>query len=181
MWNESFFSAPQLKRDPLGTPAHSGRMIWNSVRNACVIFGLCAPSLLSGQQTPAPAQVRDSVRRAVDQLLSTKGTFGDSSGGWRFYGGRGPFEILTRLTDRSPDSVLTALVDCFTDSTSTELEYLHRRVTRGGVCYMTLHDLAYREVEDWPGNFLEFPTPRRLRAAQRAWREAIRRHWYSTL
>ena len=157
------------------------RVTRHSAWKIFMIVALSVPPLLSGQKNPAAAQVRDSVRRAIDQLIATKGSFGDSSGGWRFYGDRAPFEILTRLTDQSPESVLTALVDCFTDSTPTQLEYVHRRVSRGGVCYFALHDLAYREVENWPGDFLGYPTLGRLRAAQRAWREAIRRHWYSTL
>jgi len=153
----------------------------HSAWKTLIIVALSAPRLLSGQKSLAATPVRDSVHQAIDQLIATKGSFGDSTGGWRFYGDRAPFEILTRLTDRSPDSVLTALVDCFTDSAPTQLEHLRRRISRGGVCYFALHDLAYREVENWPGDFLGFPTPRRLRAAQRAWREAIQRHWYSIL
>ncbi len=128
--------------------------------------------------------VRDSVRVAIDSLVKRDGSFGSSHAAGDFTGDRGAFTLLYRLAERSTDSVLTALIDCFTDSTVTRVQYRGRSLSRGGTCYIMLHNLVYRETDPdakWPGNFFEFPTPGRLRAARDAWREAVKRHWYSTL
>jgi hypothetical protein len=140
---------------------------------------LACPSLANAQASRR--SIRDSVRLAIDQLVARPGTFGASYAAGDFEGDRTSFHILGRLTDQSPDSVLMPLVDCFTDSRPTHVRYKSRFLTRGGVCYLMLHNLVYRETDpedNWPGNYFDFPTPTSLRAARTAWREAIRNHWY---
>ena len=143
---------------------------------------LLSPAQLRSQ-TPA-SSIRDSVHIAIDRLIGSGGTFSGSHAAGSFTGDRGGFNLLYRVIEQGPDSVLMTLVECFTDTSATRVKYRGRPLSRGGLCYLALHNLAYRETDpdqNWPGNFFDFPTPDRLRAAQQAWREAVKKGWYSTL
>src|SRR5882762_1374942 len=109
---------------------------------------------LRAQSPGSNQRVRDSVRVAIDSLVSTHGSFGSSHAAGDFTGDRGAFTLLYRLAERSTDSVLTALIDCFADSTVTRVQYRGRSLSRGGTCYIMLHNLVYRETDPadkWPG------------------------------
>ena len=163
----------QLMRDSLGSPLE--------VTMIAVIFATILSSTSLQQQGSQPS-VRDSVTHVVDQLAHAGGNFVGSLALGEFDGDKTPFRVLDALFESKADSVLLTLVDCFTDSTATRIRLRNLPITRGGLCYILLRNLVYRETdpdEHWPGNFVEHPTPRRLRAAQRAWREAVHRHWYS--
>jgi len=147
-----------------------------------IVFGLTVgmprPSL------PQANAVRDSVRVLLDRAAADTGSFGDLPALGDFTGDKAPFMALFHLSEAATDSVLLSLVDCFTDTRSTPLRYQHKALSRGGLCYLALHNIAYRETdpsEHWPGNYYGSLTPARLLAAQRAWRRAIRRHSYNTL
>ena len=139
---------------------------------------------LQAQKVGSEQLISDSVRVAIDSLVASRGSFEGSYTAGDFTGDRGGFDLLFRLSERRVDSVLTALVDCFTDSTVTHAQYRHANLSRGGLCYLALHSIVYRETdpeEDWPGNYFEFPDRAHLRAAQKAWREAVKNHWYNVL
>jgi len=144
---------------------------------AVVAFGGAAARL----PAQSPASARSSVASLVLRLASQGGNFAETWAAGDYDGDRAPFASLDTLFAGHPDSVLVSLVDCFTDSTPTTVRFQHRPVVRGAICYIYLQNLVYREIdpaEHWPGNFYEHPTMTRLRAAQRAWRQAVRRHWY---
>jgi hypothetical protein len=139
-----------------------------------------ASTTLPAQQGGRP--VADSVTTLIDHIAASEGSFSGSYAIGSFTGDRSPFDALFHLAEQSPDPVLSALTTCFTNQGPTRVRYMERRLSRGGLCYFALHNLAYRETEPeehWPGNVFGFPTPAQLHAAQEAWREAIRKHWYS--
>jgi len=141
---------------------------------------LASPRPGVGQAT-SPS-VRSEVRVAIDQLAESPGAFGQGFAAGPQLGNRAPMKALDSLMARSPDSTLTALVGCFTETGATQLHYAGQRLSRGGACYAVLRNLAYREVDGaWAGNIGGTLTTKRLRAAQLAWREAIKRHWYNVL
>jgi len=137
------------------------------------------PGQITGQ---GAASVRDSVRRLVSSIAVSGGAFGASWAVGDFSGDRTPFVRLDSLFATQHDSVLYALVDCFTDTLPSRVRYKGRPVVRGAVSYLALRNLVYRETDPedhWPGNIDGALTLPRLRAAQAAWREAIRRGWWS--
>jgi hypothetical protein len=150
-------------------------------RAALVLALLAAKSLVPASAVCQTLTPRDSVRTLIALLASADAAFDSSWTEGAFSGDKAPFVALRRLSEPAPDSVLMTLVDCFTDSSTTHIRYLGRALSRGGLCYLALHNLVYRETEPsehWPGNYFGYPTLARLRAAQVAWRETVRRHWY---
>jgi hypothetical protein len=146
---------------------------------------IVALALLLSLGARAYAQGADTLRQAVghlvDSLAGHGGNFENTWAAGDYDGPKAPFHSLQVFFDAEPDSTLMALVDCFTDSESTQVQFRHHPVIRGALCYIFLQNLVYRETgpgEHWPGNFYDHPTLTRLRAAQRAWRQAVRRHWY---
>lgn len=153
-----------------------------------ILFGIAVgaivcPSAQLWAQT-RPTLTRDSVRVAINRIAAMPGHFGATPAAGDFSGDHIGFEMLSRLMNRQADSVLTALVDCVSDSATTKTMYHDQQVSRGGLCYLALHNLIYRETSPeshWPGNYFGALTPERLLAAQAAWREAIRLHSFSIL
>jgi hypothetical protein len=123
---------------------------------------------------------RDSTRVLIGQLAAQHAQFGASPAIGGFNGNKEPFDALSALFENSGDTVLVALTDCFTDSRPTALRYKGRPLSRGGLCYLMLHNLVYHEDDDdkWAGNYFGVLSARRLAAAQRAWRRIIRMHYY---
>ena len=124
---------------------------------------------------------RDSTNMLIGQLAAQHAQFVESHAIGDFNGNKKPFDALGALFGQSEDSVLVALTDCFTDSRPTSLRYMRRPLTRGGLCYLMLHNLVYHEDDDdnWAGNYFGMLSARRLAAAQRAWRHVIRMHYYN--
>ena len=141
--------------------------------------------LLSSQPGAAQARaadVRSHVRAAVDELARSPGAFGEGFAAGPIVGNRAPMRALDSLVARRPDATLTALVNCFRETGTTQLTYAGQKLALGGLCYAVLRNLAYREVAGtWAGNISGTLTAKRLRAAELAWREAIKRHWYNVL
>ena len=170
--------AAQLNRGALGAPLHRVNHLTRTFVAAIAVVWLHAPPV-KAQRVPS---TRDSVARLVSHVARAGGNFPTSLAAGDYQGDKTPFEALQPLFDASPDSVLRALTDCFTDSSATRVTWEGKGMRRGAICYVFLRHLVYRETDpgkSWPGNFEGYPTPQRLRAAQSAWREAIRHHWYS--
>ena len=155
------------------------------LRAGLLLATVCGLSVATSTSSPAQASsVRDSVRILLDRALADTGSFGDLPAIGDFTGNKAPFTALFHLSETATDSVLLALADCFSDSSATRLRYQRQPLSRGGLCYLALHNIAYRETdpsEHWAGNYYGSLTAARLRAAQRAWRQTILRHWYNTL
>jgi hypothetical protein len=126
--------------------------------------------------------VRDSTAVLVKQLAVQHAQFTASHAIGDFTGNKAPFDALFALYEKAGEPVLFALTDCFTDSRKTSLRYQGKPLSRGGLCYLMVHNLVYHEDDDdnWPGNYFGSLSPKRLLAAQRAWRETIRRHAYNS-
>jgi len=125
----------------------------------------------------------DSTRALIGQLGAQRAQFVESYAIGDFNGNKEPFDALRALFERSGDTVLVALVDRFTDTRRTSLRYKGRPLSRGGLCYLVLHNLVYHEDDDdnWAGNYFGALSALRLRAAQRAWRNVIHTHHYNEL
>jgi hypothetical protein len=126
--------------------------------------------------------VRDSTAFLLKQLAVQHAQFGPSPAIGDFTGNKAPFDALFALYEQAGEPVLLALTDCFTDSRRTSLRYKGNSLTRGGLCYLMVHNLVYHEDDDdnWAGNYFGPLSPNRLLAAQRAWRTIIRKHAYDS-
>ena len=126
--------------------------------------------------------VRDSTALLVKQIAVQEAEFTPSHAIGDFTGNKAPFNELFALYERAGEPVLVALTDCFTDTVRTSLRYEGRLLTRGGLCYLMVHNIVYHEDDDdnWPGNYFGPLSPKRLLAAQRAWRTIIRKHAYNS-
>jgi hypothetical protein len=156
-------------------------MRWTLVLTLPILSGYATLAMAQGPPLP-----RRAVAVAVDSLAGQGGTFADVSRVGGYDRSLAPFHLIGKQFDaatvQTRDSILIALADCFTDSTATMVRIRDQPAVRGALCYMMLHSLVYREAGDhWPGYIDGAPTMPRLRAAQRAWRTAVRRHWYITL
>jgi hypothetical protein len=152
------------------------------IRALPVLTALLLSSPRLGIAQAKPADVRAHVRAAIDELTRSPGAFGGGFAAGPVLGNRTPMKALDSLVAQSPDATLTALVNCFPEVGATQLTYAGQKLSRGGVCYAVLRNLAYREVAGtWAGNITGTLTAKRLRAAELAWREAIKRHWYNVL
>ena len=134
--------------------------------------------LASQSQARSPS---DSAAILVRQLAGQHAEFGKSPAIGGFTGNKAPFDALSALYEQAREPVLLALVNCFTDTRPTSLRYHSKPLSHGGLCYLMIHNLIYHEDDDddWPGNYFGPLTPRRLGAAQRAWRDVIRKHAYN--
>ena len=123
----------------------------------------------------------DSAGILVRKLAAQHAEFGKSPAIGGFTGNKAPFDALTALYEQAGEPVLLALTNCFTDTRPTSLRYQSRPLSRGGLCYLMIHNLIYHEDDDddWPGNYFGPLTRRRLETAQRAWRDVISKHAYS--
>ena len=125
--------------------------------------------------------VRDSAYVQIDELARQRAEFRRSHAIGDFTGNKAPFTSLSALFERHEDPVLVALTDCFSDPRPTTVRYAGHALTRGGLCYLALHNLVYHEDDnvDWAGNYFGQLSRPRLLAAQRAWRQALRTRSYS--
>ena len=158
---------------------HSNRGV--QVVRACAPAAFIVLASVGALHAQVQAHIRDSVLAQVSVLASAPAAFRGSHAVGSFSGSRAPFNAVDRIFQRAADSVLVTLVDCMADTTATTVRYLDRALSRGGLCYLLLHNLVYHEDDDdeWPGNYFGVPTRQRLLAAQRAWRPVVRRHAYS--
>jgi hypothetical protein len=126
--------------------------------------------------------VRDSTALLLKQLAVQHAEFKGRPAIGDFTGNKAPFDALLALYEQAGEPVLLALTDCFTDPHRTSVRYKGKLLTRGGLCYLMVHNLVYHEDDDdnWPGNYFGPLSPEKLLAAQRAWRTIIREHAYDS-
>ena len=118
---------------------------------------VCLPLGAASTMAQRPsADIRDTVNAIISRVAARAGDFGKSYALGDFAGDRRPFQLLDTLVERNADSTLVALIDCFSDSTRSRVRYMGVPITRGGLCYLMLHNLVYhgRSSEEWPGNYL---------------------------
>jgi len=123
----------------------------------------------------------DSVAILVKELAAQHAQFKESHAIGDFTGNKTPFDALRALYEQAGEPVLLSLTNCFTDTHHTSLRYRNKPLSRGGLCYLMIHNLVYHEDDDddWPGNYFGPLSRRRLVAAQRAWRDVIHKHAYN--
>jgi hypothetical protein len=171
------FRAGSLSAYPLGSPMSLARKTAITLATALAVT---TASARTARAQGADA-VRDSVRDVVHRLATQGGDFATSWAEGSYSGSRMPFTVLHTLFDAHSDLVLNALIDGFGDTTLAWVTYRQQPITQGAVRYILLVNLVYHEDDhdDWPGYIFDQPTPERLIAAQRAWRDVVRRHAWS--